>query len=265
MAAFAVDLDRTLIAQDAVLRPHTREAIGRARAAGIHVIVVTGRMFRGVRPYLAQAGLDDPVVCYQGAVVADPVSGEFLRHVPMPRAVALEAIGAVVDAGFHVNCYVDDELYVEVVTPEARAYADFQGLEIHEVGPLDDWLRADPTKIVAVGDPDALDLLEDELKPRFAGRLFVSKSLPHFLEFAHPAVSKGAGLGFVADLLGFTAEETVGCGDGENDRELLDWAGFAVAVANAHPEILSRADLVVPDVEHEGVAQLLDAFVDSLG
>jgi Cof subfamily protein (haloacid dehalogenase superfamily) len=247
-----------------VLRPHTREAIARVRAAGTHVIVVTGRMFRGVRPYLDEAGLDDPVVCYQGAVVADPVTGRFLRHVPIPRAVALEAIEAVVDAGFHVNCYVDDELYVAEVTPEARSYADFQGLEIHAVGPLAAWLRDDPTKLVAVGDPGDLDVLEAELKPRFAGRLFVSKSLPHFLEFAHPDVNKGSGLQFVADLLGFTPAETVACGDGENDRELLDWAGFRVAVANAHDEILERADLVVPDVEQEGVAQLLDAYLDSL-
>jgi Cof subfamily protein (haloacid dehalogenase superfamily) len=229
----------------------------------VHVIVVTGRMFRSVRPYVLEAGLDDPVICYQGAVVADPRSGEWLRHVPIPRAVALEAIGAVVARGFHVNCYVDDRLYVAEVTPEARAYADFQDIEIHAVGPLRDWLRADPTKLVAVGDPQALDGLEAELKPHFRGRLFVSKSLPHFLEFAHPDVSKGAGLQFVADRLGFTPAQTVACGDGENDRELLDWAGFAVAVANAHPDILARADLVVPSVDDEGVASLLEAFLDS--
>jgi hypothetical protein len=221
-------------------------------------------MFRAVLPYIEEAELDDPVVCYQGAVVADPTTGTFLRHVPIPRKVALEAIDEVVAAGFHVNCYVDDQLYVAEVTPEARAYADFQGLDIHPVGPLHEWLKDDPTKLVAVGDPHALDDLEDVLKPRFAGGLFVSKSLPHFLEFAHPDVSKGSGLQFVADRLRFTPAETVACGDGENDRELLDWAGFRVAVANAHQEILARADLVVPDVEHEGVAQLLDAFVDSL-
>ena len=39
--------------------------------------------------------------------------------------------------------------------------------------------------------------------PRFAGRLFISKSLPYFLEFAHPDVSKGSGLAFVAERLGF--------------------------------------------------------------
>src|SRR4029077_8518988 len=100
--------------------------------------------------------------------------------------VALEAIDAVVAAGFHVNCYVGGELYVAEVTPEARAYADFQGLEIHVMGPLHEWLQDDPTKLVAVGDPQALDELENELKPRFAGKLFVSKALPPFPEVPAP-------------------------------------------------------------------------------
>ena len=76
-------------------------------------------------------------------------------------------------------------------------------------------------------------------------------------------MSKGSGLAFVADRLGFTAGQTVACGDGENDRELLDWAGFGVAVANAHEDILRRADLVVPSVNEEGVASLLEAYVES--
>jgi hypothetical protein len=221
-------------------------------------------MFRSVRPYVEEAGLTDPVVCYQGAVVADPVTGKFLRHIPLPRAVALEVIDEVVPRGYHLNCYVDDELYVAELTPEARRYADFQHIPIHVVGPLRDWLHADPTKLVAVGDPVALDELEEETKAHFGDRLFISKSLPYFLEFAHPDVSKGAGLQFVADRLGFDSAHTVACGDGENDRELLDWAGFAVAVANAHEDILARADLVIPSVQEEGVAILLEAYLDSL-
>jgi len=247
-----------------VLKPRTQAALERTRATGAHVVVVTGRMFRAVRPYLEQAGLDDLVVCYQGAVVADPATGEFLLHVPIPLPEAQEAMDAVLAAGFHLNCYVDDLLYVAEVTPEARRYADFQHLEIRAVGDLRSWLERDPTKLVAVGDPEALDELAAELGPRFAGRLFISKSLPFFLEFAHPDVSKGSGLGFVADRLGFRPEETVACGDGENDRELLDWAGFGVAVANAHADVLARADLVVPSVQEEGVAVLLEAYLDSL-
>jgi Cof subfamily protein (haloacid dehalogenase superfamily) len=232
------------------------------RRAGIAFIIVTGRMFQSVRPYLAQAGIDEPVICYQGAVVAEPRTGRFLRHEPIPLELAREAIAAVVDEGYHLNCYVDDELYVAEVTPEARAYADFQNLEIHAVGDLLAWLTTPPTKLVSVGEPEALDGLEVRMKARFDSRLYISKSLPYFLEFASPDVSKGSGLAFLAEHLGFSAERTVAFGDGENDVELLEWPGYAVAVANAHPRVLAVADWVCPSAEDEGVAQVLDAFLE---
>ena len=244
-----------------MLRPRTRAAIRAAREAGIQVVVVTGRMFRSVRPYLEEAGLDDPAVCYQGAVVADAISGEFLLHVPIPLELAREAIGAVHEEGFGLNCYVDDELYVAEVTPEARRYADFQNLELHAVGPLLDWLDRPPTKLVVIGDPEVLDGLEARLKDRFRGRLYISKSLPYFLELAHPDVTKASGLAFLAERMGFTASETVAFGDGENDVELLEWAGYGVAVANAHERVLAVADFVCPSVDDEGVAQTIEAFL----
>jgi Cof subfamily protein (haloacid dehalogenase superfamily) len=258
----ACDLDRTLIAEDAVLRPRTRAAIAAARGAGLRVIVVTGRMFQSVRRYLVEAEIDDPVVCYQGAVVAEPASGRFLRHEPIPLELAKETIEAVVAEDYHLNCYVDDELYVAEVTPEARAYADFQGLDIHPVGDLVSWLERPPTKLVSVGDPEALDGLEIRMKARFDGRLYISKSLPFFLEFASPDVTKGAGLAFLAEHLGFSPEQTVAFGDGENDVELLEWAGYGVAVANAHRRVLDVSDFVCPSADEEGVAQVIEAFLE---
>ena len=104
-------------------------------------------------------------------------------------------------------------------------------------------------------------MLSSQLRPEFADRLYISKSLPIFLEFAHPDVSKGAGLQFVADRLGFTPATTVAFGDGENDLELLDWADYAVAVENAHPTVKARADLICPPADEEGVAQVIEAFL----
>ena len=219
-------------------------------------------MFQSVRPYALQAGLDDPLVCYQGAVVAEP-SGRWLRHEPIPLEPAREAIAAAQEEGYGLNCYVDDELYVEQVTDDARRYADFQHLPLHPVGPLLDWLERPPTKLVVIGDPEALDALGERMKARFDGRLYISKSLPHFLEFAAPNVTKAAGLEFLARELGFSREQTVAFGDGENDIELVEWAGYGVAVANAHDRVLAAADLVCPREDEEGVAQVIEAYLDS--
>jgi Cof subfamily protein (haloacid dehalogenase superfamily) len=262
--AFACDLDRTLIWKDAKLRPRTLAAIVAARAADIHVILVTGRMFQSVRPYAQAAGIDDPVVCYQGAVVADPVSGRFLRHVPIPLEPAREAIAAVEAEGYPLNCYVGDELYVAEHTAASEAYASFQHLEVHAVGDLLAWLEEPPTKLVAVGDPVELDGLEQQMRAHFRDRLFISKSLPYFLEFASPNVTKGSGLAFLAERLGFGAADTVSFGDGENDVELLEWADYGVAVLNAHQRVLAVADFVCPPCDEEGVAQVFEAYLDSV-
>jgi Cof subfamily protein (haloacid dehalogenase superfamily) len=259
--AIASDLDRTLIGEDYELHPRTLGAVAAAQAAGIHVVIVTGRMFRSVRPYLVRAQIDGLVVCYQGAIVADPVSGRFLRHVTIPLELAREAIGAVEHEGFQLNCYVDDNLYVAKMTPEAHSYAEHQHVPIDTVGDLREWLASPPTKLVVIGEPTALDGLAERLREQFAGRLYISKSLPFFLELASPEVSKGSGLGFAAERLGFTSAETVAFGDGENDIELLDWAGYAVAVANANEKALARADFVCPPVQEEGVAQVIEAML----
>jgi Cof subfamily protein (haloacid dehalogenase superfamily) len=246
-----------------VLRPRTRAAIAAARAAGIHVVLVTGRMFRSVRQYALDAGLDDPVVCYQGAVVAEPVSGRWLRHEPIPLELARETIQVLNEEGFGLNCYVNDELYVAAITPQARRYADFQRLELHEVGNLLKWLSEPPTKLVVIDDPHVLDDLEQRMKTRFDGRLYISKSLPFFLEFASPDVTKASGLEFLSEHLGFSREGTVAFGDGENDIELVDWAGYGVAVENAHDRVKEVADFVCPPVDEEGVAQVIEAYLDS--
>ena len=219
-------------------------------------------MYRSVRPYAEAVGIEDPLVCYQGAAVVDPITGAWLLHEPIPLALAREAIGAVQDEGFALNCYVDDELYVAAITEHARAYADFQSIPLHEVGDLLGWIERPPTKLVVVDDPAALDALRPRLEERFDARLYIAKSLPYFLELASPAISKGSGLAFVAEHVGFEAEHTVAFGDGENDLELLDWAGFGIAVENADDRLKTRADWISPSAEEEGVAQVLEALLD---
>jgi Cof subfamily protein (haloacid dehalogenase superfamily) len=243
-----------------VLQERTIAAIAALRARGVPFVVVTGRMFRSVRPHLERAGIADPVVCYQGALVADPASGEFLFHLPLELGVAREAIAALESEGYSPNCYVDDALYVSRQTSASRTYAEFQDLPVTEVGDLLAWLERPPTKLVAIGEPDAVAALRDRLRERFDGRLFATTSLPIFLELGNPAVSKATGLEFVTRRLGVARDRTIAFGDGENDVELVAWAGFGIAVANAHPLLKERADWTCPGPDEQGVAQVLEAL-----
>jgi Cof subfamily protein (haloacid dehalogenase superfamily) len=245
-----------------VLRPRTIRALARARDAGLHVIVVTGRMYQSVHRFLAPVSLPDPVICYQGAAVVT-ADGEWLRHEPIELSLAKETIAALDAEGYAPNVYVADELYVREETQAARDYAGFQHLVVHEVGDLQAWLTDAPTKLVCVGEPHALDGLESRMKQRFDGRLYISKSLPYFLEFAAPGVTKGAGLDFLAERMGFTPEQTIAFGDGENDVELVEWVGYGIAVENAHDRVKAAADWICPSAADEGVAQVLEAVLAS--
>jgi Cof subfamily protein (haloacid dehalogenase superfamily) len=226
------------------------------------VVVVTGRMVKSIRQALAPAGVEAPVIAYQGAVVADE-DGRWLRHEPIPLDLAREIIAALADEGHSPNVYVDDELYVADDTQEARAYASLNRVDFHVVGPLLDWLSEPPTKLVCVGEPSRLDQLEPRMKQRFGDRAFISKSLPHFLEFAQAGVTKGAGMDFLADHLGFTKAQTIAFGDGENDIELVEWPSYGIAMGNAHERVKAVARWVCPPAAEEGVAQVLEALLDS--
>jgi Cof subfamily protein (haloacid dehalogenase superfamily) len=234
----------------------------RAHDALVPVIVVTGRMVKSVRQALEPAGVAAPVIAYQGAVVADE-NGRWLRHEPIPLELAREMIAALGEEGHSPNVYVDDELYVASDTEEARAYASLNRIDFHVVGPLLDWLDERPTKLVCVGDPSVLDALEPRMKAHFGERAHIARSLPHFLEFAKAGVTKGAGMDFLAAELGFTKAETIAFGDGENDLELVEWPEYGVAVANAHERVKALARWVCPSAEEEGVAQVLEALLDS--
>jgi Cof subfamily protein (haloacid dehalogenase superfamily) len=260
--AFACDLDGTLIGRDGALRPRTRAAIARARAKGIPVLVATGRMFRSVRPYLDQASLSEPVVCYQGAAVVDPGSGEFLLHAPLDLDVAREAIEALAELGLSPNVYVDDQLFVARETEYSRAYSVFQHLPVTEVGDLLAWLDRPPTKLVQVAEPPLLAEIRPGLERRFDGRMFVTTSLPYMLELGNPSVTKGSGIAFVATQLELDLEHVIAFGDGENDVELLDVAGAGVAVETGHPRLLAIADATCAGPEDEGVARVIEAVLD---
>jgi Cof subfamily protein (haloacid dehalogenase superfamily) len=261
--AVAMDLDRTILGASLELAPRLVAAVKAVAASGVVPIVATGRMLRSSRPFALQLGVTAPLICYQGAMIADPASGQWLFHDPMPVELARQVIAACRSREQHCNVYVDDELYVDELNLYALEYARHAKLEAHSVGNLEQWLTEPTTKIVVVGEPDLLDALQIELRQIFGPRLFIAKSLPFFLEVAQPDVSKGSALRWVCRRIEIDPVNVVAFGDGANDIELLQDAGLGIAVADADPVLLEHAQGVVPSVEQDGVARFLEALVSA--
>ncbi len=184
-------------------------------------------------------------------------------HRPIDAALAREILRAMPEEhARRSNLYVDDELYVWEENEATLRYAQVAGVPLHVVGDLARWIERPTTKIVTVGTPETMDVLRDAMQPRFGSRAFVAKSLPYFLEFAAPGVSKASGLALVGDLLGFTADERRRrrrCRERPRDARLGPlrvWLSRTpTSGSSTRPTASSRRS------HDDGVAQLLEALV----
>jgi Cof subfamily protein (haloacid dehalogenase superfamily) len=263
----AADLDGTLVDRAVTWAPGLPEALGEVRAAGAGTIICTGRMLQSVRRVGARIGVTEgPVVCYQGALVADIGTGEWWRHTPMDGAAAAEVVRHVRAMDRQLNAYIDDHLYVEELSSWARRYAEHVEVGIESVPDLEaEVQRRPPTKLVLVTAVDDADLILPGLQERWAGRLYVVRSQPEYIEFTDVSVSKSAALAWLCERLGVPREDVVTLGDGMNDVDMLRWAGLGVAVAEAAQAVRDAADLVVPRAGVPGLLRALAARVRARG
>ena len=243
----ASDLDGTLLTPALEVSAELPGALAALAAAGVPFLICTGRMFCSARRVAAQLGLHrGPVVCYQGAMIADLETGEQLLHRRMDEEVAVEVVLRLRALGRHLNAYIDDQLYVEKLDEWARRYAEHAEVGIELVDDLAAAVAArPPTKFVVLSEPADVDVLLPQLQEEWGERLFVARSQPSYIELAAPGVSKSGALQWLCERDGLRRARTVTCGDAQNDLDMLRWAGLGVAVAEAAPEVRAAADLVV--------------------
>lgn len=260
----ALDLDGTTVGHDLLILPSVRAAIAAVRARGIHVTFATGRQFAATVPFARQLGLTDPLICYQGALIRDPVGGETLLHRGMPAAEAGEAAEALLAAGVFPIAYVDERLCIAARRPELDYYLQFhpEGAEIVVAPDLPALLRATPpTKILFVAEGPVVEGELARLALRFARRLVVTRSHERFGELTAPGISKGVALAHLAGHLGIPREAVVAIGDQENDLSMIGWAGLGLAMGNATATVRAAAAATLPPVHEGGVAWGLRRYV----
>jgi Cof subfamily protein (haloacid dehalogenase superfamily) len=255
----ATDLDGTLVRSDDTISARTRDALAAAEAAGLVVVLVTGRPPRWMPEVAAATGHTGLAICANGALLYDLHTAEVVES----RLLSAETLRAVIS-----------ELRREI--PDLRFAVEYGMAFAHEPGYLHGWDIGAQTRVVAtetISDEAAAKLLArhptlqpDDLQQKAIDILGEQVTVTHsstfgLLEIAAAGVTKASALAEVAARRGIEPADVIAFGDMPNDVPMLTWAGRAVAVANAHPKVLAVADEVTGTNDDDGVAQVLEKLL----
>ncbi|MDQ4105636.1 MAG: HAD family hydrolase [Actinomycetota bacterium] len=260
------DLDGTVLSYDLVITERVLEAFGRLREGGMRLIVATGRHYGSAREHALKLGFEgqDPLICYGGSMVRR-MNGETLMHHTLPRDLSLEALEWASERDLHARIFLDGRV---VSAPDTAAILDnMRHPERFDVIAVDSplqWLRENdvrPTKLVVVDRPDNVPNWLEDAREAFEGRLFVTRSLPHYVEISDYEGTKSNALEFMCDYWSVDPARTIAFGDADNDVDMLSFVGHGVSVGGKTEAVRRAADAIAPPVDEDGVPRYLEELL----
>ena len=254
----ALDIDDTLTKVPTQAPAEIIAAVNRARAAGIRVMLATGRGYFASSCIVKQLEITEPVVNYGGSIISDPVDGHVIYSTEVSNDLIHSVLNDAAELGVHAHIYQQDT----VIHEKPSEYADRYVATLGMPRVLDPDVRKKvwdnvPKILMMTTEEKAAELIP-LFQKKYEGQLKVSGSSKGFIEVNNPLSHKGEGVKWVAEHLGFSQDEVVAVGDNSLDIEMIRWAGLGCAVANAKQEVKDAADLVIPSCEEHGVAWLID-------
>lgn len=250
----ASDLDGTLVRTDGSISPRTKAALQAAEAAGALVVFVTGRPPRWMKPVVEATGASGLAICANGALVYDLGRGEIVREHALQAESASRLVTALREALPGVQFAVEAGLSFG----HEPAYEPSWPMPHRRVAEVEE-LIADPVSKLLVKHPDRPPEEIHEQVVRLAGEdAVVTYSGNVLLEISGAGVSKASTLAALCEEQGHRAQEVIAFGDMPNDVPMLEWAGWGVAVGNAHEQAMAVADEVTASNDDDGVARILE-------
>lgn len=258
----ATDLDGTLLLPDGTVSSRTYEALQRVQKAGMMVVLVSARPPRVLREIAQSLDISGLAICCNGALVYDLDADTIVQHWPLSPALARQLITILRRAFSNLMfaCEYGLEFACEPDFHHLSLIAEKKAMYIDDVlsfcnQPLTKLLALHSTYGVEDFHRHVSSLLGEE-------EVIVTHSGASFLEISAAGVTKARALATLCEERGITADEVVAFGDMPNDLSMLRWAGYGVAVANAHPLVRASANAITRSNSEDGVALVLEELLN---
>ncbi|MDO5671001.1 MAG: HAD family hydrolase [Corynebacterium sp.] len=248
----ALDMDGTLLDAAGQVPDSFWPVLEELRARGVAVAPASGRQLATLQAifpgdtYIAENGT---CVFHDGEVVSTTLIDTPTVTAVIDAAADMDLVVCTPTVAYHrpgISAETEKEL--------AKYYHSRQATEdLHSV--------TDVIKLAVFTPGDA----ETEIYPLLldaAPDANVVVSGAHWIDIMHADAGKGRALTALAEAMGVDKQQTAAFGDYLNDLELLEAAGTAWAMENAHPDILAIADHIAPPNTEEGVVTVLRSLLD---
>lgn len=278
----AIDIDGTLLpTSSTTISQRNLRALRDVQAAGVHIVIATGRRHQYAEPVLEQVGLSPRTVMISsnGSVVRY-FDGELIERNLLSEETAHALCGALRPFGQTIVFTFDradgPSLVVESLTSLRRRIAlwvEANRRDIVEIAPLERAFdqHEGPIQAMLCGDIPKVRAAEQALQGmERAGQIamhrteYAERDLG-ILDLLPPHCSKGTALANYVRSLALESNEVMAIGDNFNDQTMLQYAGQAVVMGNAGAEMMALADeygwAITLSNDADGVAETLEPLI----
>ena len=264
-----LDMDGTLLDDDHATVPQRNVSALRAAAErGAATVISSGRAWDLLREVDAQLGVTKYAVLSNGAAVLDVTSGEWIYRSCLPDQARVPLIDLLLEWGLPFEVYCQGKNYIQLdrkeqvlscaFTPQfQRILANYSQFPAY----MNDALPAGTVEkihVFYVPPERRQELVERALG---WGPLSVTTSFQDNMEFTAPGVNKGTAVQALCARLGLGPEQVMAFGDAGNDLELLRWARWSFAMANATEDAKQAARYVTGSNHEAGVGMAVERYL----
>jgi len=267
----ALDIDGTLLDTEGRIPAANRDAIARAIDAGVEVALATGRRYEFARPIFEALPGPLTLILSNGAIVKAHDGRTLMRNL-LPRETARAVLAGFLEHRASAAVVFDRSREGQVVFeaidwehPRHRRFFEVNRPFLAEVVPLEDCLTEDPIQVMFTGGCVEMRTLFERLQQLADGFSVALTEYVHrdfsLVDIVTAGCSKGSALQAWARERGFARDEVMAMGDNLNDLQMLEFAGTAVLMENALPELKARGWAITGTNNDAGVAQAIDRYV----
>ena len=263
-----MDVDGTLTNSKKLIPEETKEALIKAQENGVILILASGRPTSGLMDFAKELKMEHHhglLVSFNGSMVVDCETNKILFNETMTvedgQAVLEHLKNFDVkpiinkDSYMYVNDVFDNEIEINgepfnIIQYESRG-GKFKLCEKDDLASFADYPL---NKILIAGDPEYLKANYKLIMEPFKDKLSCMFTASFYFEFTAKGIDKAKALDTVLSSMGYTKEDMIAFGDGQNDASMIKYAGIGVAMDNAVDELKAIADEVTLSNEENGIA-----------